>query len=284
MTVEELLNLDKTELEFKFECCVKVIMREKEDSFLINYFIKMLPKETFKNLRDRSPSGILKESVNKYDGIIKFIEDNKSEICNRLLYIFDVDFKEKDENLFNTIFKAIYSNKIILDLIDFVYDFLDFRGMRIVELLIELDIIDCNLVEPEKISNLDDEIGDTTILTDRLDYDTRDYAFVDIDGTVLTGDEGNSHAQIIQKYLDEQSGEKLEEEWGRPLMKEMDNFSNQYYAFGHILDDNIFIETYTLDGTSIDKIISDLKSSGINYNKIYEYDGDEILRVAKVIK
>ena len=67
-------------------------------------------------------------------------------------------------------------------------------------------------------------------------------------------------------------------------MEEMDNFSNKYYAFGHILDNNIFIETYTLDNTSIDTIISDLKSSGINYDKIYEYGNDEILRVAKVIK
>lgn len=281
MTVEDILNeFNKSDLEAEFERCVRVLMREQQNTFLVDYFINTLPKDVFLNLRDSSPSEILKMSVNKYDGIINFIEKNKNKICNRLVYALDIEFDGMNEDLFN----EVCSDKIINDLMDFVYDFLDYREFDIVESLIDMNLIDSKIIEPQKISDLDDSIGDVTILSDRLDYDTRDYAFVDIDGTVLISDEGNSHAQIIQKYLDEQSGEKLEEEWGRPLMKEMDNFSNQYYAFGHILDDNIFIETYTLDGTSVDKIISDLESSGINYKKIYEYSGDEILRVAKVIK
>lgn len=281
MTVNDILNeFNKSDLEAEFERCVRVLMREQQNTFLVDYFINTLPKDVFINLRYSSPSEILKTSVNEYDGIINFIEKNKNKICNRLVYALDIKFDGTNEDLFN----KVYSDKIINDLMDFVYDFLDYREFDIVELLINMNLIDSKIIETQKISDLDDSIGDVTILSDRLDYDTRDYAFVDIDGTVLISDKGNSHAQIIQKYLDEQSGEKLEDEWRRPLMKEMDNFSNQYYAFGHILDDNIFIETYTLDGTSIDKIISDLESSGINYNKIYEYGSDEILRVAKVIK
>ena len=280
MTVEDILNeFNKSDLEAEFEHCVRVLMREQQTTFLVDYFINTLPKDVFINLRDSSPSEILKTSVNEYDGIINFIEKNKNKICNRLVYALDIEFDGANEDLFN----EVYSDKIINDLMDFVYDFLDYREFDIVELLIDMNLIDSKIIEPRKISDLDDSIGDVTILSDRLDYDTRDLAFVDIDGKVLIGDKGSSHAQVIQNYLDDYE-KKLKNKWNRPLMEEMDNFSNKYYAFGHILDNNIFIETYTLDNTSIDTIISDLKSSGINYDKIYEYGNDEILRVAKVIK
>ena len=280
MTVEDILNeFNKSDLEAEFERCVRVLMREQQNIFLVDYFINTLPKDVFINLRDSSPSEILKTSVNEYDGIINFIEKNKNKICNRLVYALDIEFDGTNEDLFN----EVYSDKILINLMDFVYDFLDYREFDIVELLINMNLIDSKIIEPQKISDLDDSIGDVTILSDRLDYDTRDSAFVDIDGKILIGNKGNSHAQIIQDYLDE-SGNKLENEWERPFMDEMDNFSDKYYAFGHILDNNIFIETYTLDNTSIDTIISDIKNSEIDYNKIYEYARDEITRVAKVIK
>jgi hypothetical protein len=280
MTVEDILNeFNKSDLEAEFERCVRVLMREQQNIFLVDHFINTLPKDVFINLRDSSPSEILKTSVNEYDGIINFIEKNKNKICNRLVYALDIEFDGTNEDLFN----EVYSDKILINLMDFVYDFLDYREFDIVELLINMNLIDSKIIEPQKISDLDDSIGDVTILSDRLDYDTRDSAFVDIDGKILIGNKGNSHAQIIQDYLDE-SGNKLENEWERPFMDEMDNFSDKYYAFGHILDNNIFIETYTLDNTSIDTIISDIKNSKIDYNKIYEYARDEITRVAKVIK
>ena len=265
MTVEDILNeFNKSDLEAEFEHCVRVLMREQQTTFLVDYFINTLPKDVFINLRDSSPSEILKTSVNEYDGIINFIEKNKNKICNRLVYALDIEFDGANEDLFN----EVYSDKIINDLMDFVYDFLDYREFDIVELLIDMNLIDSKIIEPRKISDLDDSIGDVTILSDRLDYDTRDLAFVDIDGKVLIGDKGSSHAQVIQNYLDDYE-KKLKNKWNRPLMEEMDNFSNKYYAFGHILDNNIFIETYTLDNTSIDTIISDLKSSGINFIIIY---------------
>jgi len=280
MTVEDILNeFNKSDLEAEFERCVRVLMREQQNTFLVDYFINTLPKDVFINLRDSSPSEILKTSVNEYDGIINFIEKNKNKICNRLVYALDIEFDGTNEDLFN----EVYSDKIINDLMDFVYDFLDYREFEIVELLINMNLIDGKIIEPQKISDLDDSIGDVIILSDRLDYDTRDSAFVDIDGKILIGNKGNSHAQIIQDYLDE-SGNKLENEWERPFMEEMDNFSDKYYAFGHILDNNIFIETYTLENASIDTIISDIKNSKIDYDKIYEYAKDEITRVAKVIE
>jgi hypothetical protein len=280
MTVEDILNeFNKSDLEAEFERCVRVLMREQQNIFLVDYFINTLPKNVFINLRDSSPSEILKTSVNEYDGIINFIEKNKNKICNRLVYALDIEFDGTNEDLFN----EVYSDKILINLMDFVYDFLDYREFDIVELLIDMNLIDSKIIEPQKISDLDDSIGDVTILSDRLDYDTRDSAFVDIDGKILIGNKGNSHAQIIQDYLDE-FGNKLENEWERPFMDEMDNFSDKYYAFGHILDNNIFIETYTLDNTSINTIISDIKNSEIDYDKIYEYARDEITRVAKVIK
>jgi hypothetical protein len=68
----------------------------------------------------------------------------------------------------------------------------------------------------------------------------------------------------------------------RPKKDELnEKFNNEYCIFGHILDNNLFIENPDI---SIDKIISDIEMNGISYNKIYEYKNDNITRIAKVIK
>ena len=143
-----------------------------------------------------------------------------------------------------------------------------------------------NLVYPKDVKELNDSIGDTSTLIGTLDISNRDYAFVDLDGNILIGDKDQFHEHILQNYLKTLNTDKyLRCNYGRPSGSQIEYvFNNEYCAFGHIIDNNIFIETYTLENISINDIISDINNAGIDYNKIYEYENDEITRVAKLIK
>ena len=119
-----------------------------------------------------------------------------------------------------------------------------------------------------------------------MDYTTRDYPFVDIDGNILIGKENQTHAQLIQEYLNSLNINKtLDDNFKRPSESEIEEIlNNKYTAFGHIINDNIFIDLFYLNKVSLDTVISDIKNSSISYNKIYDYDSENITRLAKVIK
>ena len=143
-----------------------------------------------------------------------------------------------------------------------------------------------NLVYPKDVKKLNDSIGDTSTLIGTLDIYNRDYAFIDLDGNILIGDKDQFHEHILQDYLKTLNTDKhLRCDYGRPSGGQIEYvFNNEYCAFGHIIDNNIFIETYTLENISINDIISDINNAGIDYDKIYKYKDDEITRVAKLIK
>jgi hypothetical protein len=60
-------------------------------------------------------------------------------------------------------------------------------------------------------------------------------------------------------------------------------YNAKYTAFGHIINDCIIIEEATLNDTSIEQVISDIKENDINYDKIYNLFGREVTRVAKIL-
>ena len=144
-----------------------------------------------------------------------------------------------------------------------------------------------------ELYDLDDTIGDSYTTTERIDYDTRDAAFVDVGGTCLVGENGQTHAQVIQDWFntfaededDEEYNPELQSKWHRPKDTEVESLTGaEYTVFGHILNDCIIIEDYNLNGVTMEDVISDIDKAGITYDKIYEYGGDEIQRVAKVVK
>lgn len=275
MNIDDILNnFYSYKLENTFNSCVKELINEKEEDFLLNNFINFIPKRILNRISFLDPSDVFKESSKEYSSIQTFINNNFDEIFNRFFNKLNIDFNGDKKELFNKL------NIDLNELIDYVYSFLDNRWNIIDKLIEDNDILN-NVIDIDKISTLEDKIGDTNSISKRIDFNNRDNAFIDIDGEILISNKNQTHGQMIQEYINTSKSSSF-----RPSINTMDEFSNNYYAFGHILDGNIFIETYTLDSTSIDRIISDIESSGINYEKIYEYNAHncEISRIAKVIK
>lgn len=191
-----------------------------------------------------------------------------------------------DSNLILEVIDELDEDEVIERFISNIYAILEVNQDSILEELRAKRIIDSNLLDLDEVSDIDDSIGKTYELNGKLDYDTRDSAFVDIGGAILISDKGDSHAQLIQEYLDKNSIDKqLKDDWYRPGEEEInDIFKSNYTAFGHILDSNIFIESNWLENATINQIINDINNAGIDYNKIYDYVSDEITRVARMIK
>ena len=136
----------------------------------------------------------------------------------------------------------------------------------------------------KEVGNNEDSIGETIKLIDHVDYDTRDAAFVDIDGDILISDKGATHAQLINKYIEDNNyfGE-LKDDWQRPSTEEaLQKTWSDNIAFGHIVNSNVWIIDPSCTTMSIADVISDIKKSGNEYSKIYSMtDFDELERVAK---
>ena len=291
MTIDNILEeFTIDEIQEKFLSVANEIMYSLNDECYVPYFVNTIPAEYLKKIVHCYPAEILEESSSEEEIIETFINEHIHDIFEEVYiqlgikpenikFIYDVN---------NELFDNFDYETVINSLIESMKKFLNEKNNDIYEYLKKIRLIDVRL-DTEDIVNLNDTIGDSTTIK-HLDFDTRDAALVDIDGTVLIGGDGQSHAEVLQTYLDNisfETGEELElsNKWGRPKLREIDNLlNNQYCAFGHILDNNIFIETYTLEDVSINEIISDIDAAGIDYEKIYEYENDEITRIAKVIK
>jgi hypothetical protein len=142
-----------------------------------------------------------------------------------------------------------------------------------------------DLADVNSLCDIDDNIGEDTEIEGGVDYDNRDAAFVDIDGRILVSDEGESHAQLVNEYLDSIDCEELNDGWFRPDVEEIEEKSDgeRAVAFGHIVNDNVWIiEDGTLTNISVEDVISDIKASGKEYTKIYSYDMSDVTRIAQL--
>ena len=138
----------------------------------------------------------------------------------------------------------------------------------------------------DELCNIDDSIGEKTSIIGYIDVDNRIAAFADIDGQILVSDNGKTHAQLINEYLKEYDNE-LSDDWYRPDIEEITEKSGHdiAVAFGHIVNDNVWIiEYYTLNDISIEDVVSDIKTSGKEYTKIYSYNFNKATRVAQLEK
>ena len=142
-----------------------------------------------------------------------------------------------------------------------------------------------NSVVANELCYIDDSIGEETEIIGYIDFDNRIAAFVDLDGEILVSDDGMTHAQLINKYLEEYDKE-LDDDWYRPDVKEISEKSGHVnVAFGHIVNDNVWvIDDSTLTDMSVEDVVSDIKASGKKYTKIYSYDRSNVTRVAKLAK
>ncbi len=143
------------------------------------------------------------------------------------------------------------------------------------------------------LSELDDNIGDTTEVdsTEDLDYDTRDAAFIYIAGDCIKGDSGETHAQILEKYLEDVGkGDRIPKDFegdgdivrSRPSQARMERLTGtKDIAFGHIVDNMAFIEVLESGANEDDVAKACVKQLGVD--KAYFYDTSNYLvqRLAK---
>ena len=142
------------------------------------------------------------------------------------------------------------------------------------------------------LAEVDDKIGEQTNVEFgiRLDYDTRDGAFVYIDGDVAYGEEGKTHGQILADYMEEHGNEDMIPEdlkgddiaGSRPTQSRMRRLvDTDNVAFGHIVDNMAFVEVLET-GANEDDVAKACKKQ-LKVDKVYFLDNynDVVKRLAK---
>lgn len=142
------------------------------------------------------------------------------------------------------------------------------------------------------LAEVDDKIGEQTNVEygRALDYDTRDGAFVYIDGDVAYGEEGKTHGQILADYMEELGNEDMIPEdlkgddiaRSRPTQSRMRRLvDTDNVAFGHIVDNMAFVEVLET-GANEDDVAKACKKQ-LKVDKVYFLDNDNhiVKRLAK---
>ena len=142
------------------------------------------------------------------------------------------------------------------------------------------------------LAEVDDKIGEQTNVEDgrALDYDTRDGAFVYIDGDVAYGEEGKTHGQILADYMEELGNEDMIPEdlkgddiaGSRPTQSRMRRLvDTDNVAFGHIVDNMAFVEVLET-GANEDDVAKACKKQ-LKVDKVYFLDDGNgvVKRLAK---
>ena len=142
---------------------------------------------------------------------------------------------------------------------------------------------DNSVDEWSDLAEVDDKIGEQTNVKDEviLDYDTRDGAFVYIDGDVAYGEAGKTHGQILADYMEEHGNEDMIPEdlkgddiaGSRPTQSRMRRLvDTNNVAFGHIVDNMAFVEVLET-GANEDDVAKACKKQ-LKVDKVYFLDND----------
>lgn len=134
----------------------------------------------------------------------------------------------------------------------------------------------------EELLEEDDKVGDYTNISDILDVKTRNSAFVYINGEIIEGDYNESHAQIINNYLQTNGDERLNDDWYRPTPNEVKYKTDaEQIAFGHIVDNMAFIET--CENCSPEEVVQALEED-YEFSKIYYYNRSSNANLKRLAK
>ena len=126
-----------------------------------------------------------------------------------------------------------------------------------------------------EIDNLDDNINDTVNMTDFVDENSRDKAFVFLDGEIHTGNQ--QHVNVIADILKKECGAiNVNEDNMIDLVYEY--FDSPSLAMGSICGGSAFV-SYLDDTTSSDDVITSLQNTGIE--KVYIDDFATLTRAAR---
>ena len=279
MTVDEFFE-EYSQSEIVMYICDFIENKLSDTSFRLNILSNFIPKDTFYSL---------KKNEDTYSDLIcsNKLKNKINDLLDERLYDYVLSFLkgkgfDEDVNLIFDIIDELDKDLLITTIIFTINNYLVDNRKDILEYVEKMKIFQRS-IDINKIDDIKDEIGESSKILKRPDYDNRDFAFVDIDGEVLISNKGQTHGQLIQEWLDTFDKE-LENGWYRPKDTEIKELTDaKYTAFGHVINDCIIIEDATLNDVSIEQVISDIKENNIDYNKIYDLFGREITRVAKLL-
>ena len=200
-------------------------------------------------------------------------------IANYLIDLFDTDYKNNSE------FTRELKNYIYNDILNQHEEELNKNREQYIENSLHYGGVSGDYWS--QYIDIEDNIGDKTLINDKIDLSNRDGNFIIIDGKVITGDDSATHSQLINEYIEKYLNQDINEDLNEYKVRDtemFDQLSNDTpIAFGHIVNNTALIET--CDNCTIDDAVSVLKEQ-CNFDKIYEYDasGDTITRLARYLK
>lgn len=190
-------------------------------------------------------------------------------------YIYDIDIEDDEaERIHYEVFDTLelnaefYSNDLCLAMKEYAKENQNNPALN-------------KRMTARELAELDDEIGDEFENFVTRDYDNRDAAFIDIDGEIFVSEEGETHAQLVNKYLESIDKEKLNNTFNRPRDSVMSEFAEKF-GFGMIQDGVWFIDDNVYFGNmNSDEIVEDIKKSKYKPKKIYISDDSYLTRAAR---
>jgi len=147
----------------------------------------------------------------------------------------------------------------------------------------------------EELDEINDSVGDTHKIDFKYDYKDRDYAFIYVDGELIEGKEGQTHAQILENYLiDNDREDEIPEDYktddgdiggSRPSKKRVERLVGKEdadVAFGHVIDNVALVEI--VNGVSEDTVAKTCMKE-LNIDKVYfvNHQNEVVKRLAKVV-
>ena len=134
----------------------------------------------------------------------------------------------------------------------------------------------------EDLKNKKDNIGDSTFLTYKLDYNNRENPFVYVDGKIYIGKNFETHTQLIKRVFLKQGYDNDKD------IQRIDNdtmekdVGSDVFAFGHIVMNMAFIDD-NLSNCTREEVADAIKSQ-TNVNKVYYCDchDKQVTRLAKL--
>ena len=148
----------------------------------------------------------------------------------------------------------------------------------------------------KELHDIKDDIGDRHNIQFGYDFEDRDYAFIYLDGEIIKGKSGQTHAQILENYMkqidkEEDIPEDYKEDGGnidgsRPStyrLKRLVNTENN--AYGNVIDNVALIEV--LENVSEQEVANVCKKQ-LKVDKVYMVSRnsktDVVKRLAKIIR
>ena len=283
---DEQLSLDFDEKIDSFDDYLKMYNEKSIADFLLKEYVKLASsKDAIESYIEgcEGPEERV-DALENVDGY-EIFEINDDGIITKLLNKYKTKFgddysrEEFKDDVSNYIVENLYDD-IENDVMDNIAKFLDNKKKEHDTFYYK------NLSTINDLCYLNDIVGEETEIEGGCDYYNRDAAFADIDHQILISNNGETHAQLINKYFNDiGTDDELDDDWYRPDVEEIEKKSGaERVAFGHIIGDVWIIEDTTLMNMSVEDVINDIKASGNEYAKIYAFDRSDAIRVAKLKK